>query len=266
MTMKTTLQGFLIYAAMLGYVLALWLYWLKKYELVNTVYAIGIAVALAAVGYRWMHTGHAPCMNLFEIFLCMGAMYPLICFGGGLMRIGSRAYDMVVGILLLFAAGFVFDAEPRNLPPALQHFLFLPHVSAYLLAYIYLVKAGLVAVFGLIRGAPLYGKQHSGDEIYKLVRNGFPCMTMGLVLGSWWAKMAWGEFWSWDPKELWSLAAFLVYAGYLHVHAGYGKRYPRIKHGLVFLGFLLILATLLWANLSDLFLGLHDYANLRGSS
>jgi ABC-type transport system involved in cytochrome c biogenesis permease subunit len=89
---------------------------------------------------------------------------------------------------------------------------------------------------------------------------GFPLLTIGLILGSWWGKLAWGDYWGWDPKEMWSLASWLVYVTYLHFRYMYGKKYPRINSLWVVLGMIVIVITLLWVNLSRLFAGLHSYA------
>ena len=89
---------------------------------------------------------------------------------------------------------------------------------------------------------------------------GFPLLTLGLVLGSVWGQSAWGDWWGWDPKELWSLASWLVYLGYFHFRYMFAKRFPRINSLWVILGLVVIIITLLWVNLSRLFLGLHSYA------
>ncbi len=95
---------------------------------------------------------------------------------------------------------------------------------------------------------------------YELIAIGFPLLTLGLVLGSWWGKLAWGRSWGWDPKELWSLASWLVYVGYFHWRYMYGTKRPRINSLWALTGMLAIVITLLWVNLSRLFPGLHSYA------
>ena len=72
----------------------------------------------------------------------------------------------------------------------------------------------------------------------------------------------WGDYWNWDPKELWSLASWLVFVAYFHVHAAAGRSYPRLNSALVFLGGVCIVLTLVWVNLADaIFSGLHVYAS-----
>ena len=97
--------------------------------------------------------------------------------------------------------------------------------------------------------------------VYNLVCLGFPLLTLGLTLGAVWGKYAWGDYWNWDPKELWSLATFLIYVLYLHVRYMYGPRRPRLNAALVLAGTAGVVITLLWVNLGRVFHGMHSYAN-----
>jgi len=95
---------------------------------------------------------------------------------------------------------------------------------------------------------------------YELIAVGFPLLTLGLILGSWWGKLAWGNYWGWDPKELWSLASWLVYLGYFHWRYMFGKKHASLNSLWAIAGMVAIIITLLWVNLSQLFPGLHSYA------
>ena len=95
---------------------------------------------------------------------------------------------------------------------------------------------------------------------YNMVRLGFPLLTLGLALGAVWGQIAWGGYWNWDPKELWSLATFLTYIGYLHFRAVCGVRHMRACAMLAILGGVLVVITLLWVNLASRFAGMHGYA------
>ena len=119
--------------------------------------------------------------------------------------------------------------------PALQSWMMAPHVAAYAASYLLL----LFAAFGIGR---------------RFTAVGFLLMTVGLVLGAWWGKMAWGAWWQNDPKELWSLATWLVYVGYFHVH-----RHSKAEVLLRILGAVFIVLTLTWVNFSRVFAGLHSY-------
>ncbi len=90
---------------------------------------------------------------------------------------------------------------------------------------------------------------------------GFPLLTLGIITGSIWAEYAWGSYWSWDPKEVWSLVTWLLYAALLHGRMTVGWR-GRKAAILAIVGFCAVLFTFLGVNL--LLPGLHSYSNLSG--
>ena len=260
MAVKYTIQGLLIYAAMVGYLLAFVVMLLRQRKTGHIFFLAGFLVGCAALAYRWAHVGHIPMQNLFEVFLCLGVLaYPISIFCNRVLRVGGVAADMLIGVVVLFPAGFVFSAEPQQLPPALQSWLFGPHVLVYMLSYILMTKAAVQAA------AQMTGRQSESllspeEATYRMVCAGFPLLTLGLVLGSIWGQQAWGDWWGWDPKELWSLASRLVYVSYFHLRYMFGKRFPRINSLWAIVGLVVIIITLLWVNLSKLFPGLHSYA------
>lgn len=123
----------------------------------------------------------------------------------------------------------------KELVPALQSPLLVPHVGAYLVSYAILI----FAAFGI--GV-------------RLVPFGFFMMTLALVLGAVWGKLCWGDWWQYDPKEMWSLATWLTFSAYLHF-----RRNARIGQWLLRFGALMIVLTLTWVNFSRIFKGLHSY-------
>lgn len=261
MEIKATTQGFLIYSTIGAYLLALLFTLFRKSQIGQKIYFLGFLVAIASFGYRWYHVQHIPMQNLFEVFLCLGMIYPISVFCRKVLHIGGQAADIFIGIIVLFPAGFVFNAEPQRLPPALQSWLFAPHVAVYMLAYIFMAKAAFQAALQLAgKNVNIENNLLATEEAaYKLVCIGFPLLTLGLILGSVWGKQAWSDYWGWDPKELWSLASWLVYIGYLHFRYMFGNKYPKINSLWVILGITVIIITLLWVNLSRLFPGMHSY-------
>lgn len=265
MELKLTLQGLLVYGAMALYLWAFLALVTRSRKVGATLFFLGFAAATAAFAYRWWHVKHVPFQNLFEVFLCLGVLaYPISVLSKRFLKVGGAAGDALLGAVVLVPAGFVFSADPQMLPPALQSWLFAPHVMAYMLAYMLLAKAGVQAMGGLFSKGEGGGDGKIGYEMasYRIVRLGFPFLTLGLVLGAWWGKIAWGDYWSWDPKELWSLITWLVYVGYLHFRHMHGRRYPRVNSFLVTCGVAAIVLTLLWVNLAAKFSsGLHSYAS-----
>lgn len=141
----------------------------------------------------------------------------------------------LTGLPVFFIGRACFRPE---LMPALQSPLLFPHVLAYLLSYIVL----LFAAFGFL---------------HRLVPAAFALMTVGLVLGAVWGKICWGDWWQYDPKEMWSLATWLVYAGYFHFRGRVSVRAERIW---LAVGAGLVVLTLTWVNLSRFWSGVHSYA------
>ena len=123
----------------------------------------------------------------------------------------------------------------KELVPALQSPLLVPHVGAYLVSYVLLI----FAAFGV------------GE---RLVPFGFFLMTLALVLGALWGKICWGDWWQYDPKEMWSLGTWLTFAAYFHFrHRGAVARW------LLRFGAVMIILTLTWVNFARIFRGLHSY-------
>jgi len=291
MAIKYTMQGLLIYVTMATYLAAFAATVAGRRRPGQRLFGAGFLLAVVAYLYRWYDSGHVPLQNLFEVFLFLGAAcYPIWWFCRRTLRIDGAWADMLIGFIVLFPAGFVFHAQTMQLPPALQSWLFVPHVAVYMLSYVFMAKAMFQAFEELLTtpkvgrtglGSPCGtaalgcdgkdtpeggGATYLGSPLppeqatYELIAIGFPLLTLGLVLGSWWGKLAWGDYWGWDPKELWSLASWLVYLGYFHWRYMFGKRRPRLNSLWAILGMTAIIITLLWVNLSRLFPGLHSYA------
>jgi cytochrome c-type biogenesis protein CcsB len=311
MLIKTTPHMLLVYGAMLCYLIALAtrvensVFSLfakmvgrtrpatsqnRSIRLAAIFYFLGFAWALAAFAVRWKQLHHVPLQSMFDIFLAMSmGIYPLtfLC-----RRLGARAepFDIFLGLVLLFPVGFVFSDAQRNLPPALQSFLFIPHVAIYLLGSLIMAKAAAGALCHLVLGdrhtphlrvmtpsgwkteikvSPTFtdlgeasGSQRSESElaVFRLVCLGFPFLTIGLILGSWWGQLAWGDYWGWDPKEMWSLATWLIFVLYFHLRYAWPDR-GRLRDIIVLLGFAAIVITIVVVNLSRLFPGIHSYAS-----
>jgi cytochrome c-type biogenesis protein CcsB len=137
-------------------------------------------------------------------------------------------------IVTLMASGgclfALFTREPEINPlfPALQSNWFVPHVVLAFLSYaVFVVSCAVEIVYVLLRPAVLKGKGKSYGLLpgnleafhrsaYNLVLFGYPLLTFGIISGAIWADNAWGRFWSWDPKETWSLITWTVFTIYMH--------------------------------------------------
>jgi ABC-type transport system involved in cytochrome c biogenesis permease subunit len=261
MAIKYTIQGLLIYIAIALYLWAFLVTVTAGKKAGRILFLLGFLVAAVSVAYRWVHVGHVPMQNLFEVFLILGTLcYPISWSCRRILRISGQWADMILGAAVLFPAGFIFNADPMQLPPALQSWLFAPHVAVYALSYIFMAMAAIRAGIHLVHPEPYPGMLPPERATYELIAMGFPLLTLGLVLGSVWGQLAWGDYWGWDPKELWSLASWLIYVGYFHWRHMQGTRHPKINSVWALAGAAAIIITLVWVNLSRLFPGLHSYA------
>ena len=224
----------------------------------QAVFAAGFAAAAGAWGLR-LAGGHLPLQSLYDVFLTLAAMmWPLSMLCRRLAGPTPRWLDPLGAAILLAPVMFVFSPDPSPRPPALDSWLFVPHVGAYVLAYVLLLKASVQGAAVLAWPSAAGARERAA---YRLTAMGFPLMTVGLVLGAWWGRLAWGGWWNWDPKELWSLASWLAFVLYLHVRPRGGLWRRRVGPALLVAGGVLVVVTLLWANLSARFGGLHTYAS-----
>jgi ABC-type transport system involved in cytochrome c biogenesis permease subunit len=263
MEIKYTIQGLLIYITIAAYLLALLSIILRRPKAGQFLYFLGFMTAAISICYRWYHAGHVPLQNLFEVFLFLGMIYPVSLFSRYVLHVGGQTADILIGVIVLIPAGFVFNAEPQKLPPALQSWLFAPHVAVYMLSYIFMAKAAYHGLLQLADSAVISKENYVQPEesTYRLICTGFPLLTLGLILGSVWGKLAWGDYWGWDPKELWGLACWMIYVGYLHFRYMFAGKFPKINSLWAIAGLTAIVITLLCVNLSRLFPGLHSYAS-----
>ncbi len=241
--------------------------------------AAGFAAETVALALRWMESyrlgiGHAPLSNFYEslIFFAWAIVlfYLLIEW-----RTGSRsagAFVMPVAFLSMAYASFSPDVSSRIQPliPALQSNWLVSHVLTCFLGYAAFTIAFGVGVMYLLKEQ--WGTKEKGnpsgkgllpatdvlDElIYQCVALGFILLSLGIITGSVWAHNAWGSYWSWDPKETWSLITWLIYAALLHVRLVRGWRGRRTAV-LSIVGFASVLFTYLGVNYLP---GLHSYLN-----
>ena len=122
-----------------------------------------------------------------------------------------------IGALLVVALGIVSYLMPivrsSTLVPALQSPWFFPHILVYIVCYSLMGVAAVIAIYGLIkRPLPSSIIHHTSSLVYV----GLIFMTFGMMFGAFWAKEAWGHYWSWDPKETWAAITWLSYLVYVH--------------------------------------------------
>jgi cytochrome c-type biogenesis protein CcsB len=215
----------------------------------------------ASLAFRAIAAGHGPFSNMYEFSLAFAwgalALYLYFEVQYGLRTLSLLVLPVSVG-MMTYATTVPSDIQP--LVPALQHNLLLTvHVAVAIIAYgAFAIAFGAAVLFLFQRRDTIRWLPQSGvlDEIgHKAVMVGFPAMLLTIVLGAVWADIAWGRYWSWDPKETASLVTWLIYGGYLHARVIRGWRGTR-SAGLLILGFGATLFTY-YGNL--FFGGLHSY-------
>lgn len=219
---------------------------------------------------RWRNAQHFPWSNLYESLVFLAFL--LVAGIRWLEQTGSPApLIALTGVCPLLVLGFASFSLPPELQeagplvPALKSNWLLRHVTVRILSYAGLRLGSLLAVRYLAaqRFANLSSWLGRLDELsYRLIGFGFPFLTLGILSGAVWANETWGSYWSWDPKETWSLITWLVFAAYLHTRLVKGQTGgPAAKVAAV--GFILVWVCYLGVNL--LGKGLHSYGWFSGS-
>jgi cytochrome c-type biogenesis protein CcsB len=224
--------------------------------------ALTLAIILRWVASHQMGIGHAPFSNLFESLVffswTIAVIYLIIESTTWMRVIGAFAVPLAF-LSMLYA--LTLDPGIKPLLPALKSNWLIAHVITCFLGYAgFAVSAALGAMYlatGLSKDPASPRALVLDNLIYQTVVVGFILLTAGIVTGSIWANSAWGTYWSWDPKETWSLITWLVYASLLHsrfMRGWQGKRMAVFS----LVGFACVLFTYFGVNL--LLSGLHSYA------
>ena len=229
-----------------------------------------------AISIRWVESyrlgiGHAPFSNLYESLIFFAwtivLLYLIVEW-----RTKSRTMGAFVSPLAFLAMAYAsfspnVNSSIQPLIPALKSNWLVSHVITCFFGY---------AAFGLSFGISfmyLIKRLHREDRNniflrlipdsaildelnYQMVVIGFLMLTLGIITGSVWAHSAWGSYWSWDPKETWSLITWLIYASVLHSRLVRGWTGKKIAI-LCFIGFACVLFTYFGVNYLA---GLHSYA------
>jgi len=221
---------------------------------------IGLALHTAALVLRTAASGHAPFTNMYESlsFLAWSVVVALIVFGRKSRVPRLAPYLMLIAVgLVALASSPLMPKDATPLVPALQSYWLWLHVSVTLLGEAFFAVAFVASL--LFLGADTEEKKERLDALaYRAVAVGFPLFTLGgLIFGMVWAYRAWGRYWGWDPKEVWSLITWFVFALYLHTRIVMGWK-GRRSAWIAIAGFLAALFTYFGVNY--ILAGLHSYA------
>lgn len=230
-----------------------------------------IAVSLAVTGFitnsivillRVMLTGQGPFSNSVE-FLALLAWLCVLFY----LIFEFKFQTQSPGFLMMFLAGvlllFIAIVMPRGLivvnsqPPVLKSIWLSAHVFTAVLAYGAFALAAVVAASYLLYSGKSFKGLDVEQAVYGIIVFGFITLTITIILGAIWAEQAWGRYWSWDPKEIWSLLTWGIYALYFHFRS---SREWSDKMAALFAvaGFIVVLFTFFGVNF--LMRGMHSYA------
>jgi cytochrome c-type biogenesis protein CcsB len=229
----------------------------------------GFAAHILFTLLRYIEAGHTPITNLHESlsFFSMAVVGVFIFFERRFKIIVLGSFVTPVALILM-AVSSLFPSALAPLNPALKSKWLVIHTVVAFLGYASFAVAFGAAIIYLMQERFLKKRQISGlfqrlpsldtlDEInYRCLTFGFPLLTVAIISGAIWAETAWGTYWSWDPKETWSLITWFVYAALLHGRLTTGWRGKKAAI-LAIIGFFVMLFTFLGVNL--LMPGLHSY-------
>ncbi len=179
---------------------------------------IGSAIFLSYIVVMWISLERPPMRTMGETRL----WYSFFLSLAGLAVFVRWQYRWVLSFSTMMSVVFICinlfkpEIHSKSLMPALQSVWFVPHVIVYMFAYAMMGAVTLFALYLWFRRS----KQPSAEELGvcdNLVRIGWAFLTLGMVMGALWAKQAWGDYWTWDPKETWAAATWLSYLLYLHL-------------------------------------------------
>ena len=235
----------------------------------------GFVIHLAFTIARYVEAGHTPITNLHESlsFFSLTVIGVFIAFERKYHVFILGSFVTPLALLLMLASSLYPSAIPE-LPPALMSNWLFVHSTLAFLSYATFAVAFGSAIMYLIqehflkrkRLGPLYQKLPSLDMLdeinYRCLTFGFPLLTVAIITGAIWAETAWGTYWSWDPKETWSMITWFIYAALLHGRLTTGWRGRRAAL-LSIVGFFFLIFTFLGVNMLP-GESLHSYERLLG--
>ncbi len=223
---------------------------------------------------RGLAAGRVPWANMFEFTLTATAIivgvFLAVQFWQDLRFLGAFISGFVLIALGVATVNFYVDVVP--LPPALQSAWLVIHVFVATLGTGFFALGAGLSIVQLLKERRAVGKLQKArfldtlpepekleNMAYRLIVVGFVLWTFTLIAGAIWASRAWGRYWGWDTKEVWTFIIWTIFAGYIHARATRGWRGSR-SAWLAIIGFSAVLFNFTIVNL--FFKGLHAYSGL----
>lgn len=241
---------------------------------------LGLVIHAAGVLTRGIAAGRVPWGNMYE-FCTTGAFLVVAVFLMVLIKRDLRflgTFVLGLAVVMMVAAAVAFYVPVGHLVPALQSYWLIIHVSIAVLSSALFTLTFSMSVLQLIQGRReakiAAGAADTGGFMrlvpssltleafsYRINTIAFVGWTLTVMFGSIWAEKAWGRFWGWDTKEVWSFVIWVVFAAYLHARATRGWTGTRAAW-LSIVGYLCVLFNFTVVNIY--FSGLHSYGGVSG--
>lgn len=239
---------------------------------------LAFIVELGADIFRGIAAGRVPWANMYEFSmtgtLLIVGVFLVVTLRYDLRFLGSFVTGLV--LILLGISSMRYYVEVAPLPPALQSYWLVIHVMVAIIATGFFAIGFALSAVQLLqtrretqiadgRPAPLRflaTLPSSGtleNLAYRINIVGFILWTFTLMAGAIWAEKAWGRYWGWDTKEVWTFIIWVLYAGYIHARATRGWRGSR-SAWLAIIGFSAVMFNFGIVNV--FFKGLHSYSGL----
>ena len=235
---------------------------------------LGWALHVVGTVLRGIAAHRVPWANMFEFSLTASAIivgvFIAVQAWQNLLFLGAYITGFSLIVLGFGTVGFYVNVVP--LPPALQSYWLVIHVFVATLGTAFFAIGAGLSLVQLIQ-ARREAKQLSGLKFldtmpdaekletlaYRVIVVGFVFWTFTLMAGAIWAAHAWGRYWGWDTKEVWTFIIWTIFAGYIHARATRGWRGSRSAY-LAIIGFAAVMFNFTIVNL--FFKGLHAYSGL----
>ncbi len=224
----------------------------------------GVIVQTVALIFRTQEVGHFPFVTIYETLVFWSwlivIIYLLLQFKYRIKPLGILVTPLAFFAIAIASALPAEYKEGTPLVPALQSHWLEFHIITCFISYACFAVSFAVGIAYLIKKRSNPEDLLSKDKLdligYKSIGIGFPFLTIGIISGSIWANVAWGSYWSWDPKETWALITWFIYAIYLHLRI-VSKWKGRSSAIASIIGFISVIFTFIGVNF--LLPGLHSY-------
>ena len=218
-----------------------------------------LILTLADIVLRCYMSGHGPFSGTFDTMLSLAAITLLVAAIFGRKSLIISFSSLTAAAFVTLAASLMGGRSFSPLMPVLISPWLTVHVSILMTSYSMLTFTFILALIS-ISFIILKRKQELVQNITKISRVfciiGVVLLATGIIIGSVWANISWGQYWSWDPKETWALITLLGYCAALPGVIPAADRHPWLYHLIILMSFGLLIMTYLGINL---FGGMHAY-------